>query len=333
LIAHQRGCIQCHSLWTKSRIEHATSHVPEALKQDGRVFLHGRCPRLLNLTMKIGHSIISNKFAAPPHSPTSFFLIFGVDALKAPRSLGCMSTIGTFSYRYRVLVFNLLLAGVVGGLDPRWLEMLPVDVNLDFYLGVGIMVALFMEFAGIWFKSRLIFSFESSLHRNVPAYIGWTFLPRVLVSGAFATLALDIMGALAVSDFFLLPIILYATIKEFGVRTVLLDTVREKLPRPGGARLWLGDVLIFIAIAVAYAAIWKVYLLDNQHMMYVVISPINWGFTAATFFAMLFVLEMPFFWEEFLHGKSAGGRWFSILTILLPTLALIGRFAWMLRYD
>jgi hypothetical protein len=265
-----------------------------------------------------------------PHSPTAFLLIFGVDALKAPPSLDCMSTIGTFSYRYRVLVFNLLLAGVVGGLDPHWLEMLPQDANLNYYIGVGIVVALFLEFAGIWFKSRLLFSFESSLHRNVPAYIGWTFLPRLLVSGAIATLALDTMGALTVSDFFLIPLILYATIKEFAVRTILLDTVREKLPRPGNVRQWIGDVFLFVFIVVAYAAIWKVYLLQNQHMMYVMISPINWGFTGLAFFAMLFVLEMPFFWEEFLHGKTAGGRWFSILTIILPTLALIGRFAWMM---
>lgn len=241
-----------------------------------------------------------------------------------------MSTIGTFSYRYRVLVFNLLLAGVVGGLDPQWLLLLPEAEDFNYYLGVVIVVALFMEFAGIWYKSRLLFSFESSLHRKVPWYIGWSFLPRVLVSGAIATLALDIMGALTVTDFFLLPLILYATIKEFGVRAILLDTVREKLPRPHGLRLWLGDVLLFIFTVVAYAAVWKVYLLDNQHMMYVLISPINWGFTAAAFFAIIFFLEMPFFWEEYLHGKSRGGRWFSILTVLLPTIALIGRFAWMM---
>jgi hypothetical protein len=241
-----------------------------------------------------------------------------------------MSTIGTFSYRYRILVFNLLLAGVVGGLDPQWLEMLPDTDQFNYYIGCGIVVALFFEFAGIWFKSRLLFSFEGSLHRDVPWYVGWTFVPRILISGAFATLALDIMGALSMTDFFLIPIILYATIKEFGVRTILLDTVREKLPRPGGVRLWIGDVLLFVFIAVAYIAIWKVYLLENQHMMYVLISPINWGFTAGAFFAVLFFLEMPFFWEEFLHGKSGAGRWFSIVTILLPTLALIGRFAWML---
>ncbi len=241
-----------------------------------------------------------------------------------------MSSIGTFSYRYRILVFNLLLAGVVGGFDPQWLEWIPESDQLNYYIGVGIIVALFFEFAGIWFKSRLLFSFEGSLHRNVPFYVGWTFVPRVLVSGAIATLALDVMGALSVSDFFLLPIILYATIKEFNVRTVLLDTVREKLPRPGGMRLWIGDVLLFIFIAVAYIAIWKVYLLENQHMRYLMISPINWGFTAGGFFLMLFFLEMPFFWEEYLHGKSAGGRWFSVLTVLLPTMALIGRFAIML---
>lgn len=266
----------------------------------------------------------------PPRSPTSFLLIFGLVASIGGQGVDCMSTIGTFSYRYRVLVFNLLLAVVVGGLDPEWLKRMPDNPNFDYYLGVGIIFALFLEYAGIWFKSRLLFSFESSLHRNVPSYVGWTFLPRILVSGAIATLALNIMGALKVSDFFLLPLILYATVKEFGVRTMLLDTVREKLPRPGGMRLWIGDVFLFVFIAVAYVAIWKVYLLENSHMMYIMIDPINWAFTGLGFAGMLFFLEMPFFWEEYLHGKSGSGRWFSILTILIPTLALIGRFAWML---
>jgi hypothetical protein len=241
-----------------------------------------------------------------------------------------MSSIGTFSYRYRVFVFNLLLAGVVLGIDPHWFEILPAIPDLNFYIGVVILLALFLEFAGIWFKSRLIFSFESSVHRKVPWYIGGTFVPRVLISGAIATLALDVMGALTVSDYFLLPITLYATIKEFGVRTILLDTVREKLPRPSGIRVWIGDVLLFIFIALAYCAIWKVYLLQNPSMMYVIISPINWGFTAGAFFLVIFFLEMPFFWEEYLHGKSRTGRWFSILTVLLPTMGLIGRFLIML---
>jgi hypothetical protein len=244
-----------------------------------------------------------------------------------------MSAIGSFSYRYRILVFNLLLGGIVLGLDPHWLALLPDFADFNFYLGIGLMLVLFMEYAGIYFKSRLIFSFESSLHRKVPFFVGWSFLPRVIISGALATLVLNVMGALTVSDYFLLPIILYAVIKEFSVRSMLLDTVREKLPRPTGVRLWIGDVLMFIFVAVSYAAIWKIYLLENPNMMYVIISPINWGFTAGGFFLTIFFLEMPFFWEEYLHGKSAAGRWFSILTVLLPTFALVGRLLIMLLSD
>jgi hypothetical protein len=244
-----------------------------------------------------------------------------------------MSNIGTLSYRYRPLVFNLLLAGVVIGLDPMWLRLVPEREDLNYYLGVGIVVALFLEYAGIYFKSRLLFSFESSLHRHRPWYFSLSFVPRVVVSGAIATLALDIMGALSVSDFFLLPIILYATLKELGVRAVLMDTVRERLPRPGGIRLWVGDVLLFIFMAVSYAAIWKVYLLENEPMMYAVISPINWAFTALIWFAFVALLEMPFFWEEYLHGKSVSGRLFSFLTVLFPVVALIGRMAIMLLWQ
>jgi hypothetical protein len=48
---------------------------------------------------------------------------------------------------------------------------------------------------------------------------------------------------------------------------------------------------------------------------------------------MVLCLEMPLFWEEYLHDKSVGGRWFSIFTVLLPTIALVGRFLIMLLAD
>jgi len=157
-------------------------------------------------------------------------------------------------------------------------------------------------------------------------YIGLTFLPRLIASGAIALLALSIMGALKQSDYFLLPIILYATLKEFGVRSILLNTDREKLDRPKGARLWIGEVLLFVFIVVAYVAIWKVYLLETPHVMYIVLSPINWGFAAAAFFLIIYCFEMPYFWEEYLHDKSAMLRWMSIASVLLPVLGLLGRF-------
>lgn len=237
-----------------------------------------------------------------------------------------MSKIITFSYSYKVLVFNLLLAVIVLGFDPHWLSFLPDRPDFNYYLGIFILVGIFFEFAGIWYKSRVNFSREEALHRLTPMYIGLTFVPRVLITGAIATLALDSMGALEVSDFFLLPLVLFATFKEFFVRTVYLNSERDVLPVPRGFRRMLGDLLLFVSVVVAYIAIWKVYLLEHQHIMFAILSPINWGFVALAFLGLLFCLEMPLFFEEFLRNKPRGKRLLSMLTLLFPVIALIGRF-------
>lgn len=242
-----------------------------------------------------------------------------------------MSNTGTFSYRYKILVFNLLLAVIVLGFDPDWLRFIPDRPDINYYLGIFILLGVFLEFAGIWFKSRVNFSKEAALHRVTPMHIGLTFVPRVLVTGAIATLALDSMGALEMTDFFLLPLVLFATFKEFFVRSIYLDSEREKLVEPTGMRKWIGDVLLFGGIVISYVAIWKVYLLEHEHIMFAILSPINWGFAAPAFLLILFCLEMPLFYEEFLLNKPKSKRFLSFLTLLLPVLALLGRF-FLIRY-
>lgn len=237
-----------------------------------------------------------------------------------------MSNVGTFSYRYKILVFNLLLAVIILGFDPHWLRFIPDRPDMNYYLGIFILMGIFLEFSGIWFKSRVNFSKEDALHRVTPMLIGLTFVPRVLVTGAIATLALDSMGALEISDFFLLPLVLFATFKEFFVRSIYLDSEREKLVAPKGFRKSIGDVLLFIGIVIAYIAIWKVYLLEHSHIMYAILSPINWGFAALAFLLFLYFYEMPLFYEEFLQNKSKSKRFLSILTLLFPVVALLGRF-------
>ncbi|MEM7035496.1 MAG: hypothetical protein AAF570_00875 [Bacteroidota bacterium] len=224
-----------------------------------------------------------------------------------------------------MIIFNLLLTAFLVGFNPEWLQLLPDNSDFNYYVGVGILGFLFLEFAGLYYKSRWIFSFSEALHRKVPWYISNTFLPRVIVSGIFATLAFQAMGALEISDFFLLPIILYATMKEFWVRSVLLATEKDKNPRPAAFKVWMGEIMIFLFICVGYMAVWKYFLLENPRVKYMVLSPINYGFVVAAFLVMLYCLLMPYFWEAHLGSRTKRQRVLNYLSILLPTGGLIAQ--------
>ncbi|MEL7400043.1 MAG: hypothetical protein AAGN35_16935 [Bacteroidota bacterium] len=238
-----------------------------------------------------------------------------------------MSKTSQFLYQYKIIIFNLLLTAFLVGFNPEWTQLLPDTRQVNYYLGVFFLFGLFLEFAGIYYKSRFIFSFYDSLQRKLPYYIGWTFLPRVLVSGALATLALSAMSALEITDFFLIPITLYAVLKEFWVRNILLRTDREShYPRPPAWKTTLGEIFLFLFIAIGYVSIWKVYLLENPRIKYLVLSPINWAFVALGFIAVLLCLEMPHYWEQHLRTKPRTIKTLSILSVILPTLGLLVQF-------
>lgn len=234
-----------------------------------------------------------------------------------------MSKSSHFLYRHKVIIFNLLLTAFIVGVDPRYLLELPDTGDFNYYIGVGILLALFFEFAGIWYKSRFIFSFPVNLHKPVPWYIGMAFLPRIVTSAALAMLALKAMGALEVSDFFLLPIIAYATIKEFWVRATLLNTKRDKTVRTPKGKVWLGEIMLFLFICVGYMSVWEVYLLENPRIMYMVLTPINWGLVGPAFLILLLSLEMPFYWEEHLRTKPRREKIFALLSALLPMIGVL----------
>lgn len=235
-----------------------------------------------------------------------------------------MSKFGHFLYQYKIITFNVLLAIFLVTFNPAWTQLLPDTQEMNYYLGVVFLCGLFFEFASVWFRSRFIFSFYDSLHQKVPWYIGSTFLPRVLTSGALAMLALQSMGALEVSDFFLIPIIIYAAVKEFWVRNVLLDTDRESQnARPPVIKNWLAEILLFLFLCLGYISIWKVYLIPHPRIYYMVLSPINWAFVALGFLLAIYCLEMPHFWEHHLRTKPKRIKVLSVLSLLLPTLALV----------
>jgi hypothetical protein len=245
------------------------------------------------------------------------------------RSALCMegfSNNKTFFHRYKILTINFVLALIVAGVDPNWLGRLPDTEAANYYLGVGVLVALFAEVVAIWYKSRLIFSFPDALYRKVPWYFHASFVLRVGFSGLIAALALSDMGALELSEFFLILIVVYAALKEFWVRSVLLVTEREKALRPNTIRLAIGEIALPLFILVGYFAIWQAYLLETPRIMYMVMSPINWPFAAGVFMLMLFAFEMPYFWEDYLRPKTKVQHRLAYFSLLLPAAGLLLRF-------
>jgi|GEM_PF-3121679 hypothetical protein len=231
----------------------------------------------------------------------------------------------TFLFRHKIVVVNLFLMVFILGFDPDILSLLPQTVAADYYVGVAIIASMFLELAGIWFTARMVFSHGQALYQKVPIWILLTFFPRVAVSGAIATLAIDAMRGFHFTEFFLVPIVLYAAVKEFWARMVLLNTEREKTIRPTRLQSILGDFSLVAFILVSYLAIWKVYLLETPRLMYQVMSPVNWGFDALAMAVVIYALEMPLFWEDHLKPKTQSQRLASYWSLLLPVVGLVGR--------
>jgi hypothetical protein len=254
-----------------------------------------------------------------------FFYLLPLIDRTVPRMEGFPNN-KTFFYRYKILAVNFVLAVVIAAVDPMLLQRLPDSSEFQYYLGVGIIVALFAEVYAVWYKSRLLYSFPDALYRKVPFYFHASFVPRVGFSGLIAAFALTNMGALALSEFFLILIVLYAAVKEFWVRSVLLVSDREKSIRPNAFHLAMGEIALPLFILVSYFTIWHTYLLENPRIMYMVMSPINWAVAAPVFALMLFAFEMPYFWEDHLRPKTKAQHALAYVSLLLPVIALLVRF-------
>lgn len=255
----------------------------------------------------------------------NFFYLLPLIDRTVPRMEGFPNN-KTFFYRYKILAVNFILAAFIAGVDPMLLQQLPDSPEFHYYFGVGIIVALFAEVYAIWYKSRLLFSFPDALYQKVPFHIQASFVLRVGFSGLICALALTNMGALALSEFFLILIVLYAAVKEFWVRSVLLVTEREKAVRPHSVHLALSEVALVFFILVGYFTIWHTYLLETPRIMYMVMSPINWPVAALVFGLMLYAFEMPYFWEDHLRPKSRAQHALAYASLLLPVTALLVRF-------
>lgn len=232
-----------------------------------------------------------------------------------------MNKFGHFLYEHKLIFLNLFFAGFIVLLDPLKIDFIPDTPEFDYYTGVSIMALLFMEFAGIHYKARWIYSFPGNLNHKTPIYFLLSFIPRILLSAGLAALALSAMGALELSDFFLLPIILYATAKEFWVRSHLFNSERERAKRPSTAIVWITEIGFFIFLCGIYFAFWDVYLMEHERMMYLLMTPINWGFDIAVFLLAVVSLQIPHLYEEWTRSKPRSRKVLAVLSVLLPVLA------------
>lgn len=234
-----------------------------------------------------------------------------------------MNRLGHFLFTHKLFILNVFLAGFIAFLDPRMLSVLPESPEASYYMGVGLLTILFLEFASIHYLGRFIYSFSRNLQRKMPWYIGMSFVPRVLVSGGLAMLVLDAMGVLSMSDFFLILIILYATAKEFWVRSYLLNANRPKTKRPSKFMNWAAAIAFLIFLCAAYFALWEIYLLEHPRIMFLYLAPINWGWDILIFAVIVTALEVPFFYEEWTRDKTRAQKVVALSSLLLPVLAFV----------
>ncbi len=234
-----------------------------------------------------------------------------------------MGKFGHLLYTHKLLILNVFLAVFIAVLDPLKLTLIPDTPEVNYYIGVSIMVILFFEFAAIYYLARWIYSFPRNLQRRVPWYIGISFIPRFLVSAGMAFLVLSAMGVLTNSDFFLILIAVYAATKEFWVRAFLLNADREKTKRPSKFKNWAGALMFFIFIAGSYFAMWEVYLLEHRRIMYLFLNPINWGWDILIFAVLITSIEIPYIYEEWIRKKRRSHKVLAFCSILLPTLAFL----------
>lgn len=234
-----------------------------------------------------------------------------------------MNKFGHFLYNHKLIILNLFLAGFIVLVDPTKLGFIPDTAEFNYYTGVSILTLLFFEFAAIHYKSRWIYSFSQNLNQKTPILFYFSFIPRILISAGLAAMVLSAMGALEISDFFLIPIILYATTKEFWVRSFLLNSEREKAKRPSKAIIWIAEIGFFLFLAGSYFALWDVYLLEHERTMYLLLTPINWVFDILALAIALVALELPHLYDEYKRAKPRTQKVLAVLSILLPLLAFV----------
>jgi hypothetical protein len=232
---------------------------------------------------------------------------------------------GRFFYTHKLAVLNTLLMLFVLAYDPRWLKPYANHKALSFYLGVLVLVGLFLEFAGIWYKTRFIYSHTGAKERKVPSWLQVLFFPRFIISGGVAAFALSGLGWLDKSDFLLLLLAGYAAVKEFWVRATLMNPENASGDRRGPVMTVLAEGMLVASMIISYIALWQLFLWDNEKLMYLIQNPINFGFVALLFGVVLLSLETPYLVEVAMRTQFTRRRWGGLFTLLLPVAALLAQ--------
>lgn len=237
-----------------------------------------------------------------------------------------MNRLGRFLYRYKILIMNIFLGGLIFGLPVRIFDDLEPESTFHYFLGVAVIASFFMEIGAIYYKYRFIYSKKGARGRKIPGIYHVAFFPRVLISGGLGILAFYGLGFLDYSDFLFIIIALYAAMKEFWLRSNLLNPEGESTPRPNRFKVWMGEAFLFIFIALGYYVFWELYLLDNPRLLGILRYPQNYIFIAIVAYIVFLALQMPLFFENYIRGQSRKEKVIAYFSVLLPTLGVVFQF-------
>ncbi|MCB9233522.1 MAG: hypothetical protein H6581_17835 [Bacteroidia bacterium] len=232
-----------------------------------------------------------------------------------------MSKFSLFLYYNKIQIFNWILGLYIFLVPPEVFNSFGDNEDFHFYLGLSLILAFFLEYSGIWYKTHFIYSRRVAMTGKVPIWLKLSFLPRIAVSGGLGLLAFAGLGWLNSTDFTLVVVVIYAVLKEFWVRSTLMNPESTEGAKISPARVWLGEIFIFLYIAVGYLCVWEFYLLEEgrilSHMAYLHNLPVF----GLLFLVALSVMFVPYLVEEYFRGKR--NRFWVIISFLLPMAAFM----------
>lgn len=195
--------------------------------------------------------------------------------------------------------------------------------DFHFYLGTALVFAMFLEIGGIITKTKFIYSRHENRERKIPIYLTFSFVPRLLVASGIVILSFIGMGFFNVSDFILLPIVIYAVLKEFWVRGTLLNSDVDEPNRISRTSVLAGEVFLYLFVVIVYTAMWELVLLDSIPMQKIMAMPVFFPLFGLIFLALLLTVQMPYLLEEAFRKKKTKHVVIHLLSFLLPVSAFV----------
>lgn len=238
-----------------------------------------------------------------------------------------MSRFSRYLFLHKVFVFNVLFSLVILAYPPRVFDFIIDKTVFHFYLGVGILSVLFLEYLGIYFKTLFIYSTISARESKVPLWLQFSVFPRVLAAAGIMVMAASAMDLTKATDFVLLPIVIYAILKEFWVRSTLLNPDANSGKRISKGRVWAGEIFLFLFLVTIYIATWELMLLESLPFLKTIAYPANYPLFALVFLVVVFTLQLPYLMEEYIREKEHKLKIISLLSFLVPALVFVFHMA------